>query len=272
MASHPLYFALLFAPALFFCHLSIISIFSWVTNIAFCISVVSDIILYQLRHMVLTIQEPETTEVVATNSPSPVSPQAPETPVSSITEWPQLGSFDGIEQGEVERTEWRNYELPGELDLVNDETPQELRTIIHESKRLVRGDPDDINYGIPEHGSTENLEAPASTQRPLSIASSAGVSETSQNSSQNESRQRSHSGSSSTLNIPAKLTNGQPAVRMGPLGWIITYPEGERPKKWRKAKEPREPKEDSVLKKFLKDKRAERATGSVVNPTLAIEG
>jgi hypothetical protein len=44
--------------------------------------------------------------------------------------------------------------------------------------------------------------------------------------------------------LSEKRTPGQPKVTIGPLGWIITYEDGEKPKSWwRRHKEPKKPKQ-----------------------------
>lgn len=249
MNFHPL-----LIPSIFFCQLSLIALISLTEDIALCVSFISDIILSPLRSMVPPIVEPDTTDVAAASPQTPVSPHTPETQEAWSPEWPELASFEGIEQEEVERTEWRNYELPLELELFEGDIPQEVQTILRDSLQLVRGNPIDSELVRIE---VEHGEASPANQRRPSNASSAAISDT----SGSEGRPRAPSTSSGTLNVPAKLTNGQPTVKMGPLGWIITYPEGEKPKKTKKLKEP---KEDSGLIKFLKEKKAERAMGSVL--------
>jgi hypothetical protein len=264
-----------FIPTIFFCHLSLISLLSLIKGIGLCLSLLLDIILTPLRLMVPSIQVLDNADATAARAKSPVRPQPTNAEGPRAPEWPELASFEGIDQEEVERTEWRNYSVPTELELVDGDVPEELQRIIRESLQQVQGNSVDINYGLVSDDA-ETGEASASNQRPVSIASTAALSDAS-----SEESRSTPSTSTSSLNIPNKLTNGQPTIKMGPLGWIISYPEGEKPKKSKKSKEPKEDsplkelmrkkraEEDSPLKRYLRDKKAEK-TGSVLKTAINI--
>jgi len=185
-----------------------------------------------------------------------------------ISGWTQIDTFEGIDPQKIDQIQWQDAEIPKELELIQAGTPVEICRIIKASldnHRGIKASP--VDRGASERRDSGNdmqvvdLEldpsaAHDSTSQPRSTRSTSGASDSSAGSSSKASETSTSRFSVSTASsvdsgtecnsqtLSEKRTPGQPKVTIGPLGWIITYEDGEKPKSWwRRHKEPKKPKE-----------------------------
>lgn len=190
-----------------------------------------------------------------------------------VLAWTQIDAFEGIDPQEINQTQWQDYDIPQELELIQAGTPQEICRIIKASLDRHRAsnassfsfetveDRDDgngieaVNIRLDTVNAGDNTTQPKSTSPSITLSASVGSStQTSERSTPRASVSSTSSvgsGPGYTPNgLPPTRTPGLPKVTMGPLGWIMTYEDGEKPKSWwRRHKESKRPRETQYLVK-----------------------
>lgn len=169
-----------------------------------------------------------------------------------VSGWTQISSFEGIDALNIEQTQWRDYEIPKELEMVQAGTPLEIRMLITASLDKHRATKvDSIDRQVSQslgNGNVVGLEtdiepslADRSNGRSTRATSEASnTSLTSYGTASEEILSRSSVSSIPSVGLkpepnpqtPAQRTPGLPKVTMGPLGWIMTWEEGEKPQSW----------------------------------------
>jgi len=184
-----------------------------------------------------------------------------------VSSWTQISSFEGIDAHKIDQTQWRHYEIPKELEMVQADTALEIRRIItasldkHRSPEVDPTDPN-ISQNLHDGNVTQSVRLQVDTEPDLanrsqgrSTRATSGASDTSLTSYGTDGEgtlARSSVSSVSSVNFkpepkpqlfPVQRTPGLPKVAMGPLGWILTYEEGEKPQSWwRRRKGLKKPK------------------------------
>ncbi len=172
-----------------------------------------------------------------------------------VSGWTQISYFEGIDALKIEQTQWRDYEIPKELEMVQAGTPLEIRRLITASldkHRATKVDPIDrqVSQSLGTGNVTGSVGLVTDTEPSLvdrskgrSTRATSGASNTSLTSygtASEEILSRSSVSSIPSVGLkpepnpqtPAQRTPGLPKVTMGPLGWIMTWEEGEKPQSW----------------------------------------
>lgn len=184
-----------------------------------------------------------------------------------VSGWTHISSFEGIDPQKIDRTQWRDYEIPKELEMVQAGTPLEIYRIItasldkHRSTEVALLDRD-ISPNLGNDTVTESVRRGLDTKsnvatssygsstRPTSGASDASLASYGTAGEGILARSSVTSVSSvgwipdlSPQTILAQRPPGLPKMATGALGWVNTYEEGEkRPSWWRRRKGPKKPK------------------------------
>lgn len=178
-----------------------------------------------------------------------------------VSSWTHISSFEGIDAHKIDQTQWCHCEIPKELEMVQADTALEIRRIItasldkHRSPEVDPTDPN-ISQNLHDGNFTQSVRLQVDTEPDLanrsrlkSTRATSGASDTSLTS---YGTARSSVSSVSSVSFrpepkpqifPVQRTPGLPKVAMGPLGWIMTYEEGEKPQSWwRRRKGLKKPK------------------------------
>lgn len=173
-----------------------------------------------------------------------------------VSPWTPISSFEGLDLRKIDQTQWRDYAMPKELEMVQAGTPLEIRRVItasvdkHRSPGVDPTDPD-ISQNLDDGNVAQRFRLELDTEPDTasrthgrSTRATSGASDTSLTSYGTDSERtlaRSSVSSVSSMSpipgpnseiVPVQRTPGLPKVAMGPLGWIMTYEEGEKPQSW----------------------------------------
>ena len=196
-----------------------------------------------------------------------------------VSGWTEISSIEGIDAQEIDQTLWRDYELPRELEMVQAGTPLEVCNIITASLGKHRcGETDSMNRDGSQNPATGNLlhrvrleigTEPSMADRshkrsPRATSAASDTSLTSYATGSERSLARSSVSSASsaglkpepiTPTVQPQRTPGLPKITMGPLGWIMTWEEGEKPKSWWRRRGLKKPKSAPAHEKVLPGER-----------------
>lgn len=186
-----------------------------------------------------------------------------------LASWPAQELLDSTKTTQDVLKVWKEFPHPPELMKLPHYVPSELREIVRLSL-VVEQDPQP----------TKQTPTIIETASGDSMLMSGGLSRPQTSSSRASSRERSTSGSSPRTSIESSTRTSkgshnhsiakglEPALKMGPLGWIGSAPEKEKPLKSsllsiaRKTKRPKDaapklatPKAETNLMKFLKEQK-----------------